>query len=294
MCKKEYYIDDFEKYLKENDKAGGTIKLYKDNLKLFVKYYMGTYGEEFTAEKVITMDLQDWRTYQINLGNKANTINNRMAAVKEYFSLLESEGIIEKSPARTIKKIKINNTSPLNKTFTEKEYKAIKRAIYKGLNLMDIMIMELFSKEGLRVSELTNLQLDDITSGERSGNLRVIGKGMKERNIPLHIDVRKAIVDYLPSRNKKGKTLPYLLINEKGNKFSRSGIYKRLLKYQHITGVEIHPHKFRSFFATQILKSNPINICQFLLGHESISTTQKYLSMEGIDITNAIDSLTDL
>lgn len=230
MCKKEYYIDDFQKYLKENDKADGTIKLYKDNLKLFVKYYMETYDEEFTPEKVITLDLQDWRTYQINHGLKSNTINNRMAAAKEYFSYLELKGIIEKNPSSTIKKIKINNSSPLNKTFTDKEYKSIKRTIYKENNLMDIFILEILSKQGLRISELINIKFTDITSGERSRNLRVIGKGMKERNLPLHIYVRKAIADFIPTRNKKGENSAYLLINEKGNIFSRSGIYKRLLK----------------------------------------------------------------
>lgn len=292
--KKEYYIDAFTSYLKENDKAEGTIKIYIDNLKLFIKYYIQTYGEEFIPEKVITMDLKDYRTYQINRGNKANTINNRMAAAKEYFLFLELKGIIEKSPARTIKKIKINNTSPINKTFTDKEFKTIKRAVYKEGNAMDAFIFETLSKCGLRISELINLKMDDITCAERSGNLRIIGKGLKERNVPLHLDVRKTFENYLPTRNKKGVNLPYILINEKGTMFTRSGVYKRLLKYENITGVEIHPHKFRSFFASYILKSNSISVCQYLLGHDSIATTQKYLSLEQVDIKNAIESLTNL
>lgn len=294
MDNKEYYIDAFTSYLRENDKAEGTIKTYKDNLELFIRYYMETYGEEFQSKKVLTLDLQDWRTYQINRGNKANTINNRMAAAKEYFLFLELEGIIEKSPARTIKKIKINNTSPINKTFSDKEFKSIKRAVYKESNKLDILILEILSKQGLRVSELINIKFDDITTGERSGNIRVFGKGMKEDNIPLHVDARKALTDYLPVRNKKGKYLTYILINEKGKKFTRSGIHKRLLKYKYLTGIEIHCHKFRSYFATNILKNNPISVCQYLLGHESIATTQKYLSIEETDVKNAIESLTDL
>lgn len=294
MNNKEYYIKDFETYLKENDKSEGTIKIYIDNLRLFIRYCMDTYGEEFIPERVITIDLKDWRTYQINHGIKANTINNRMAAAKEYFLFLELKGIIEKSPARTIKKIKINNTSPINKTFSDKEFKTIKRAVYKEGNRLDILILEILSKEGLRVSELINIKFDDITTGERSGNIRVVGKGMKERNLPIHLDVRKALNDCLPTRNKKGAALSFILINEKGKKFTRSGIYKRLLKYHHLTGIEIHPHKFRSFFASNILKSNPISVCQYLLGHESIATTQKYLSIEEADVKNAIESLIDL
>jgi len=217
-----------------------------------------------------------------------------MAAVKEYFSFLELEGIIEKSPGKSIKKIKINNTSPLNKTFSDKEFKSVKRAVFKEGNKLDILILEILSKQGLRVSELINIKFDDIISNQRSGNLKVLGKGLKERNLELHVDVRKALTDYVPIRNKKGKNLPYILINEKGNKFTRSGIHKRILKYQHLTGIEIHCHKFRSYFATNILKNNLIHVCQYLLGHESIATTQKYLSLEETDIKNAIDSLTDL
>lgn len=180
MDKKDYYISDFIAFLKENDKAVGTIKTYTDNLRLFIRCYMETYGEEFDPQKVITMDLQDWRTLQINRGNKASTINNRITSVKEYFAFLELNDVC-KNPAKSVKKIKINNQSQIGKTFTEKQFKAIKRAVYRGGNNLDILILELFSKSGLRISEAINLKLDDITIGERSGTLRVVGKEMKER-----------------------------------------------------------------------------------------------------------------
>lgn len=293
MNKKDYYITDFISFLRENDKAGGTIKTYSDNLYLFIKYYGETYGEQFDPTKVIAMDLQDWRSLQISRGIKASTINNRIAGVKEYFSYLESENIC-KNPTRTIKKIKIANTSPINRTFTEKQFKAIKRAIYRSGNPLDILILELFSKSGVRISEALNLKLEDITTRERSGTLRIIGKEMKERYIPLHVDIRKAIDDYLPVRNKKYRTSPYLLVSERGEKFTRSGLYKRFLKYQYITNIKIHPHMFRSLFASHIVKNNPINVAMHLLGHSSITTTQGYLSLEKQDLENAIISLDDL
>lgn len=117
---------------------------------------------------------------------------------------------------------------------------------------------------------------------------------MKERYIPLHIDIRKAINEYLPVRNKKYKSSLYLLVSERGEKFTRSGLYKRFLKYQYITDINIHPHKFRSFFGTQIVKKNSVNVCMELMGHSSINTTQGYLSLENEDLQNAIISLDDL
>ncbi|MFL0270126.1 tyrosine-type recombinase/integrase [Candidatus Clostridium radicumherbarum] len=293
MDKKDYYISDFIDFLKENDKAGGTIKTYTDNLYLFIKYYCETYGEVFSPERVISIDLQDWRTLQINHGLKGNTINNRIIAVKEYFTFLELSGVC-KNPAKAIKKIKVNNTSPIERTFTNKQFKAIKRAIYRGGNPLDILLLELFSKSGLRISEAINLKLDDISIGERSGTLRILGKEMKERYIPLNVDIRKTINDYLPVRNKKFKDSPFLLVSERGMKFTRSGLYKRFLKYQNITGMQIHPNMFRSLFATHIVKYNPLNYAMQLLGHSSISTTQTYLSPENEDLENAIKTLDDL
>lgn len=293
MNKKDYYITDFISFLKDNDKAGGTIKTYTDTLHLFIRYYMETYGEEFSPLKVITMDLLDWRTLQINRGNKASTINNRIASVKEYFAFLELNGIC-KNPTRTIKKIKVTNQSPIDKTFTEKQFKAIKRAVYRGGNNLDILLFELLSKSGLRATEAISLRLEDITIGEKSGTLRIIGKEMKERYVPLHVDIRKAINEYLPVRNKKYHNSPYLLVSERGEKFTRSGLYKRFLKYQYITDIHIHPHLFRLFFGTKIVKNNPINVAMHLLGHSSITTTQGYLSLENHDLENAIISLEDL
>lgn len=293
MNKKDHYITDFISFLAENNKAAGTIKTYTDNLYLFIKYYMETYAEAFDPNKIISMDLQDWITLQINNGHKTSTTNNRIASVKKYFAYLESENIC-KNPTRAIKKIKVSNTSPINRTLTEKQFKAIKRTIYRRVNPLDILILELLSKSGIRASESINIKLTDITTDERSGTLRVVGKEMKERYIPLHVDIRKAINDYLSVRNWKYKHSPYLLVSERGEKFTRSGLYKRFLKYQNATDMKIHPHMFRSLFASHIVKNNPINVAMHLLGYNSITTTQGYLSLEKQDLENAILSLDDL
>ncbi|SHJ79932.1 tyrosine-type recombinase/integrase [Paramaledivibacter caminithermalis] len=296
MNEKGFYMNNFMEYLKNQDKSNGTLKTYTLNILNFINYYQQTFDEEFIASNIILMDLQDWRTYMVTRGLKANTINNRIAAIKEYFTFLQNKSIIKTNPAISLKKIKLNN-SIQKETFTLKEFKKIKRAIYKEGNVLDIFIFELFSKSGVRITEAINIKVSDLTITERIGgsNLRVIGKNRKERLIPLHLDIRKALESYLLWRNKhKFKDSTYLLLSERGEKFTRSGLYKRFLKYQYLTGIEIHPHKFRHFFASQIVKSNPINIAQELLGHSSVTTTQKYLSTEKEDIIAAVDSLENL
>lgn len=294
MDSKDYYICHFMNHLINNGKSQGTLKTYKLNIYNFIEYYKGTYSEEFIPEKVIVTDFQDWNTYQINRFLKASTINNRISSVKEYFLFLESNKIIEKNPAKSLKKIKINNSTSVPTTFTLVEFKTIKRRIYKEGNPLDILLLELFSKTGVRISEACDIKLSDFTISDCSGELRIIGKETKERVLPLHVDVRKAIHEYLMVRNKKFKDSPYLLVSEKKCKFTKSGLYKRFLKYQHLTNIKIHPHSFRFFFATQLTKTTPLHVCQKLLGHANISTTQKYLATETSDLISAIDNLKDL
>ena len=108
MDKKEYYIDAFTEYLEVNDKASGTIEIYRKNLKDFIKYYIGTYETEFTPNDVIMMDLKDYRNYLLNVKRqKATTINNK-SSNKRILLFLESIGTITKNPSKNIKKIRTN------------------------------------------------------------------------------------------------------------------------------------------------------------------------------------------
>ncbi|MEL5899712.1 tyrosine-type recombinase/integrase [Clostridium sporogenes] len=297
MHTKEYYLDTFIDYLVRNDKSPGTISTYTTNIKDFIKYYTESYDEEFIPENVIMMDLKDYRNYLLNIRRqKASTINNKIAALKEYFFFLKSNEIIKNNPAENLKKIRTNKpVAP--KSFSDTDFRKIKRYVYKSKKEVWILIFELLSKTGIRVSELINIRLNDITMGERSGNLRVIGKNQKERNVPLHVEVRKAIADYLEVRNKKSITSDYLLLSERKAPFTRSGIFKMLKRWENDTNIKIHPHMFRHHFAIQLL-NNPnanadINTVQYLLGHESIESSAVYLKVREEDLIKSIDSIGD-
>lgn len=297
MDTKEYYLDTFIDYLDRNDKSPGTISTYTTNIKDFIKYYTESYDEEFIPENVIMMDLKDYRNYLLNIRRqKASTINNKIAVLKEYFFFLKSNGIIKNNPAENLKKIRTNKpVAP--KSFSDTDFRKIKRYVYKSKKELWIVIFELFSKTGVRVSELINIRLNDINMGERSGNLRVIGKNQKERNVPLHVEVRKAIVDYLEVRDKKSIISDYLLLSERKAPFTRSGIFKMLKRWENDTNIKIHPHMFRHHFAIQLL-NNPnanadINTVQYLLGHESIESSAVYLKVRQEDLIKSIDFIGD-
>jgi len=295
MDAKEYYLYAFVDYLNKNDKSSGTILTYTANIKGFIKYYVESYGEEFIPENVIMMDLQDYRNYLLNTTRqKSSTINNKIAALKEYFFFLQSKGIIKDNPAENLKKIRTNKpTAP--KSFSDTEFKKIKRYVYRSQKDLWIVVFELLSKTGVRVSELINIRLADITINERSGNLRVIGKNQKERNIPLHLDVRKAITSYMEVRDRMSISSDYLLISERKRPFTRSGIFKMLKRWENDTNIKIHPHMFRHHFAIQVLNTPnaDINTVQYLLGHESIESSAIYLKVRQEDLEKSINALTD-
>lgn len=297
MDTKEYYLDAFIDYLNKNDKSPGTVTTYTTNIRYFIRYYVESYFEEFTPENVIMMDLQDYRNYLLNVKRqKASTINNKIAALKEYFFFLQNNGIIKNNPAENIKKIRVNKpTAP--KSFSDSDFRKIKRYVYKSQKELWIAIFELLSKTGIRVSELINIHLTDINIGDRSGNLRVIGKNQKERNVPLHVDARKAIANYVKVRDKKSISSDYLLLSERKAPFTRSGIFKMLKRWENDTNIKIHPHMFRHHFAIHLL-NNPnanadINTVQYLLGHESIESSAIYLKVRQEDLEKSIDAIAD-
>jgi len=295
MDMKEYYLDAFVDYLNKNDKSSGTISTYTTNIKDFIKYYIESYDEEFLPENVIMMDLQDYRNYLLNIKRqKASTINNKIAALKEYFFFLQSNSIIKTNPSENLKKIRTNKpVAP--KSFSDSDFRKIKRYVYRSQKELWIVIFELLSKTGVRVSELINIRLTDININERSGNLRVIGKNQKERNIPLHLDARKAIVAYMGIRNNAFISSEHLLISERKQPFTRSGIFKMLKRWENDTNIKIHPHMFRHHFAIQVLNTPnaDINTVQYLLGHESIESSAIYLKVRQEDLEKSINALTD-
>ena len=154
--------------------------------------------------------------------------------------------------------------------------------VKEKLGLRDKAILELFYSCGLRVSELINLKISDLYFSD--GVIRVLGKGSKQRIIPIGSSAVKWITEYMkmlrPLLEKKMKSENIIFLNNRGTKLSRMGIWKIVDKYVKESKIEkeFHPHTFRHSFATHLLeKGLSIVEVQYLLGHSSIQTTQVYL-----------------
>ncbi|SHH76892.1 integrase/recombinase XerC [Caloranaerobacter azorensis DSM 13643] len=282
----KYYLKEFKEYLLANDRSEKTIKTYLDNVILFIEYFNDMEIEEFNPAVITPIDILDYRSYcQTILNLSVSSINIRIASLKSYFSWLKIEGIIDKDITVNIKKLKDARIKE-PKSFDEKTYRALRRLYYREGNELHICIFELLSKCGLRASELVNLKLDDIKmnfneNGDiRQGTLEVIGKGNKYRSIPLHKDVRKAIMNWIKIRKKRKINSPYLLISERKDKFTTNGIYRIIKKYHEKLQLDSNYsiHTYRHYFCRTLIKNGAdLSTVAALAGHNSaVVTSQIY------------------
>lgn len=202
------------------------------------------------------------------------SIIRKVASLRGFFKWVTSMNILAKNPAATLEQPKVPKRLP--KVITLKEIEDILRS---NLSTIQNVIIELLYSCGLRVSELANLKLNDIDL--QSKYVRCVGKGSKERIIPLGEIAKNSILKYLPEREliiKKFnlKTKKFLIL-ENGRLMNRQDIYYLIHERGKIIHKNISPHTLRHSFATHLLENGAdLRVVQELLGHSDVSTTQLY------------------
>lgn len=269
----------------EKNLSSKTIKAYTIDLKQFLEFLnLETTLIKDIDKNILKLYIQ--RLFDKSL--KEKSIKRKLATLKAFFNYLEFDERIVVNPFRKIK-VSIKEPQRLPKTMSMSEIKKLLTYIYKIKNTTDhdkysykalvgdILIMELLFATGMRVSEVSNLQLSDIDL--KSGVIRIIGKGDKERIIQIcNSEIKIILKEYLKLFNQLEKK-EFLFINRLGQKISEQSIRFMIKKYQKLSGIEKHltPHMFRHSFATMLLEEGvDIRYIQHLLGHASIATTQIY------------------
>jgi len=227
---------------------------------------------------------------------KKVTISRKIASIKAFFKYLIRERHIIINPAEIIQSPKADRYLPAFLSVDEifdllgVEFKE------NVLGLRDKAMLELFYSSGMRVSELTGLNLPDIDL--KRGLVTIRGKGKKERIVPVGEFALKAIRSYLENRNKlvRGKTGKYLdaclFLNRLGVRLTDRSVRRIVDKYMLMSGVskKISPHALRHSFATHLMDAGAdLRVIQEMLGHESLSTTQKYTSMSVARLIDVYD-----
>lgn len=266
-------IEDYINYLKiERQLSVNTIDSYKRDLEDFYKFTNKSY-KFVTKEDIIN--------YLGYLNNKINprSINRHIVSIKNYFKFLEKNNSIKSNPCDEITGLKTPKKLP--KVLSEEDINNL-----LDINLNDAFsyrnkaMLELMYSSGLRVSELLNLEVNNI---DFNMNLvRVFGKGSKERIVPIDDIATKYLDEYINVyRNTllKNKESDMLFLNSRGDKLTRQGFFKILKTIAREKGIkkELSPHTLRHSFATHLLNHGAdLRSIQTMLGHENIETTQIY------------------
>lgn len=277
-----FYIKKFYEYiLLEKNFSNKTVEAYIHDIKEL---------EDFLKDKnVETATSEDIQLFLIFLSKKDISVRSQariLSGIKSFYRYLLYEGVVSDDPTRLIDAPKIGRHLPEVLSIPEID------AIFQAIDLSEPeghrnkAILEVLYGCGLRVSELVNLQLSQLRFHEDEQYLRVVGKGDKERLVPISKAAQKAIELYLETRNSlpiKKEAENIVFLNRRGNKLSREMIFIIVKKLTQLAGIKknVSPHTFRHSFATHLVEAGAdLRAVQEMLGHESITTTEIYTHLD--------------
>jgi len=241
-----------------------------------LKYYESTIlalldDLEKDVKHIVTDDIRTYLTeYQARKQSSKVTIDNIRRILSSFFSWLEDEDYILKSPVRRIHKVKTGTN--IKETYTDETLELMRD---NCTELRDLAIIDILASTGMRVGEMVLLNREDIDFNERE--CVVFGKGDKERIVYFDARTKIHLLNYLNSRNDDNPAL-FVSLQKPYNRLQISGVEVRLRQYGKRLGLnKVHPHKFRRTLATMAIdKGMPIEQLQQLLGHRRIDTTLQY------------------
>ncbi|NLW17628.1 MAG: site-specific tyrosine recombinase XerD [Firmicutes bacterium] len=275
----EQQIEEYLAYLSvERGLAPNTLDAYGRDLRAYARFLQKHNVNSFRdAEKdAVRAYLEELQ----NMGRASSTISRNLAAIKSFYQFLLAENLIEKDPTAHLESPKVEKRLPRVLNLNEVEALLNQPTLENPHSIRDKAMLEVIYATGLRVSELISLDLTDINL--EAGYLRCLGKGDKERIVPLGSVAIKYLELYLQVARhelvrRSGETA--LFVNHHGRRLTRQGFWKILKRYAQEAGIDVNitPHTLRHSFATHLLENGAdLRSVQEMLGHADISTTQIY------------------
>lgn len=277
--------------LRRQDVAPKTLVNYRSDLLHVARWFEGSRGEPFAAVAVTPTDLRDYRSHLITVeGKKPATVNRRLAALRKFFSWAKGVGLIVDRPTDAVRGVEESPRAP--KSLDRREADRLIREAEREGNKRDIAILQTLRHTGLRVGEVAALTLRDITISERKGSVTVrSGKGSKYRVVPLNLDARRAIDQYLAVRPAVADE--HVFISQRGEGIKPQAIENVVKKYARRAGLEgVSPHTLRHTFGKSALDAGvDLVTVAALMGHDSVETTAVYTHPSARDLEQAVDRL---
>lgn len=257
----------------ERGLSQNTLIAYENDIVEFFNYF----NEIENPEDIKRRNFSEYTMYLANKKTAVSSITRKIASIKGFYRFLSANRIIKSNPALAITSPKIPKKLPKIVSLNE-----IETILKTDMTRKEKAVFELLYATGLRVSELTNLQIKNIDF--KNNLIKTTGKGSKDRIVPMGKSAKKAVLSYMEEREFSIKThlgsdkkIDYLFLNEKFEKISRQWVYNFIKKQGNLIHKSISPHTIRHSFATHLLENGAdLRAVQELLGHQNVVTTQIY------------------
>ena len=278
-----------EQFFETKDYAESSRRAIRTDLLRFGRWYTSANQEPLQWDRVVTRDITDFREHMIRVEERSvSTVNRCLVMVRQVFAWLVLDGHLSTSPAQNIKELRRQPLAP--KGLSRAEARKLLREAEVRQDYRAVAIFHVLLYCGLRVSELVGIKQDQLDLGERSGWIRVLGKGNKQRMVPVPLPARRALADYMERR--PGFDIEQVFVGERGVLTDR-GVRSICRRYAAITGIHLYPHALRHTFAKRFLEESQNDLVSLaaVLGHESLETTRRYVQRDQSELASASDSV---
>jgi integrase/recombinase XerC len=268
-------IEQFCRYLEtERNVSVHTVSAYKSDLSQFA-LFVSRDRKKIPPDQIDHLTIRHYLA-QLHKGHTKSSIGRKLSAIRAFFRYLLREGKVEKNPAEIVATPKKEKRLPFHLNIDQVTALVNAPAGTAGLPLRDRAVLETLYSCGIRVSELTAMDVGDLDL--QGGLARVMGKGGKERIVPVGSFACAALEAYLGDRGNPAAGEP-LILNARGGRLTRRSVARIVDAHMLLIATmrKVSPHTLRHTFATHLLEGGAdLRAIQELLGHASLSTTQKY------------------
>lgn len=267
---------DYIRYLRvERRLSGNTVEAYRRDLEEFSHFIMRNYG--VVPERVEQPMVERFMAWLYDRNRSAASQARRLSGVKSFYNYLLINDRVDHLPTDKVDNPRLDRTLPDVLTVEEIDAMLATFDMTSAKGCRDSAMVEVLYSCGLRVSELTSLKISDLFFGE--GYIRIVGKGDKQRLVPISNIARDKIQYYMDFRTPASRSEATVFLNNRGKSLTRVMVFNIIKQAALLAGIDkqISPHTLRHSYATHLLEGGAnIRQVQELLGHESILTTEVY------------------
>ncbi len=284
---------EYRRYIRlEKSLSPNTVECYMRDLAEFAHFVLRMY--DVPPQRVEPQRIERYMAWLYDQGRRRTSQARRLSGIKSFYNYLLLGDRIDTLPTEFVESPKFGRTLPDVLTVEEVDRIISVIDISTAKGIRDSAMLEVLYSCGLRVSELTSLRLGDLFFGE--GYIRIVGKGDKERIVPVSSAARDKVQLYMERRKPRRDSEDTLFLNNRGQALTRIMVFTIIRKAALMAGIDkrISPHTFRHSYATHLLEGGAsIRQVQELLGHENIMTTEIYTHVDRARLRETIEDKFD-